>query len=87
MWAPVDAASPVFIDNEGMWFNVRNVGVSQLTRHWEDWEQFVRECYARLILTVHKVGTNEEWADILTKAIPKEDQRYKLFRNLIMNIT
>ena len=87
MWAAVDAATPLFIDNEGMWFNVRNVGVSQLTRHWEDWEQFVRECYARLVLNVHKVGTNEEWADILTKAIPKEDSRYKFFRNSMMNIT
>jgi len=37
MWAAVDAASPVMIDNEGMWFNVRNASVSQLTRHWEDW--------------------------------------------------
>jgi hypothetical protein len=86
MWAPVDAASPVMIDNEGMWFNVRNSCVSQLTRHWEDWEQFVRECYAHLMLTVHKVNTHEEWADILTKAIPKEDASFKKIRNLIMNI-
>ena len=74
------------IDNEGMWFNVRNASVSQLTRHWEDWQLLVRECYARLILTPHKIGTDEEWADILTKAIPKEDTRYFFFRNMIMNI-
>ena len=46
--------------------------MSQLTRHWEDWQLFVRECYARHMLTVHKVGTDEEWADMMTKAIPKE---------------
>ena len=69
-----------------MWFNIRNAGVSQLTRHWEDWEQFCRECYQHTILNPHKVETHEEWADIMTKAIPKEDASYKTIRNSIMNI-
>ena len=29
--APVDGPVPLMIDNEGMWFNVRNEGVSQLS--------------------------------------------------------
>jgi len=37
------------------------------------------------MLTVHKIGTTEEWADILTKAIAKEDSRYFTFRDAIMN--
>ena len=33
--APRTAAVPLLIDNEGMWFNVRNEGVSGCTRYWE----------------------------------------------------
>ena len=37
--------------------------------------------------TIHLVSTTEECADILTKALPKEDYRFKKFRNILMNIT
>ena len=39
--APRTAAVPLLIDNEGMWFNVRNEGVSGRTRYWELWLAFV----------------------------------------------
>ena len=62
-------------------------GVSARTRHWELWQQFVRECYLRLLITIHLVSTTVEVADILTKALPKDDPRYKKFRDILMNIT
>ena len=85
--APRTAAVPLLIDNEGMWFNVRNASVSARTRHWELWQQFVRECYLRLLITIHLVITTEETADVLTKALPKDDYRFKKFRDILMNIT
>ena len=36
------------------------------------WQLFVRTAYTNLKLTVHKVPTGSELADILTKAMPKE---------------
>ena len=86
MWALPQRRVPLLTDNEGMWFNVRNASVSARTRHWELWQQFVRECYLRMIITIHLVSTVIEVADILTKALPKDDYRYKKFRNILMNI-
>ena len=86
MWAETKERVPLFTDNEGMWFNVRNASVSARTRHWELWQQFVRECYLRLLITIHLVSTVAEVADILTKALPKDDYRFKKFRDFMMNI-
>ena len=79
--------TPVVIDNEGMWFNVRNTGVSGRTRHWELWQQFVREMYNSLKLTVHKTPTGNEKADVFTKPLPKEGaELYRSTRNFMLNI-
>ena len=37
--------------------------------------------------SVHLVITTEEAADVLTKALPKDDYRFKKFRDILMNIT
>ena len=41
----------------------------------------------RLLITIHLVITTEETADVLTKALPKDDYRFKKFRDILMNIT
>ena len=86
MWAKPAGPTPLFIDSEGMWFNTRNDHVSALTRHWDQWLMFVRSCFKRLTLTPYKIATDDEVADILTKPIPKEDEKYFRFRNIAMNI-
>ena len=78
--------TPLVIDNEGMWHNVRNAVTSARTRHFALWQQYVRQCYMGLKLTVHLVNTDDEYADILTKALAKSDPKFKLFRNSVMNI-
>ena len=83
---PIDGPVPLMIDNEGMWFNVRNEGVSQRTRYWELWMHFVREMYLKLMLAPYKVDTQDERADILTKAMTKGSDDFAKFRNDIMNI-
>ena len=77
---------PLLIDNEGMWFNVRNEGVSQRTRYWELWLHFVRELYLKFLLSPFKVDTQDERADIFTKAMTKGSADYTKFRDYIMNI-
>ena len=85
MWEEITGTIPLFIDNEGMRFNTRNVGVSARTRYWELWQQFVRECYVNGILSPYLIERNDEVADIMTHAIAKEDPTYKLFRNYALN--
>ena len=76
----------LLIDNEGMWFNVRNSGVTARTWHFESWQHFVRDAYENLVLTVHLVDTHSMIADILTKAMPKVIDHYKKFRDIIMDV-
>ena len=86
MWAPIGGPTPLFIDNKGMWFNIRNDVQSQLTRHWETWYQFVRECFHNLILSVYKINGTEEPADILTKPIPKDQySNFSKFAGFFLN--
>ena len=44
------------------------------------------EGLGQLIIDAFKIGTDDELADLLTKAIAREDEKYKRFRNDIMNI-
>ena len=88
MGAKPAGPTPLVIDNEGMWFNVRNAGVSARTRHWELWQQFVREAYSKLTLTVHKTPTENEKADCLTKPLPKVDviAGFRAARSYMLNM-
>ena len=86
MWVELDAPTPLLIDNEGMWFNVRNSGVSQRTRHFESWMHYVRENYMMGRISAHLVGTDDERADLLTKAMTKEDGCFWLFRAELLNL-
>ena len=60
--------TPLLIDNDAMWKNIRNAVLSKRTRYWELWTGFVRSCYERLVLTVHLIKTDDEFADLFTKA-------------------
>ena len=86
MGVMLQCPTPLLIDNEGMWFNIRNSGVSGRTRHWQIWQYFARRCYQDQIISVHKVHTFDEVADILTKALPKSNPNYKRFRDFMMNV-
>ena len=75
--------TPLIVDNEGMWFNVRNAVLSSRNKHWELWQHYLRKAYMDLSVTIHKTDTENEWGDVLTKAIPKVDPKTG---NKIMNI-
>ena len=78
--------TPLLVDNEPMWFNVRNDVVSAETSHWGIWQRFVRQCYLELIIEAFKIDTDDELADLLTKAIPKENEKFMRFTKAIMNM-
>ena len=59
--------------------------MSTRTRYWKLWLHFVREMFLDKILGIFKVDTNEERADIFTKAMPKDSNDFAKFRNYIMN--
>ena len=85
MGKPPNGPTPLMIDNKGMWFNVRNSGVSARTRHWEMWQQFVREAFTNLKIAVLKTPGNVQVADILTKPAPREAHLYKSYRGTVLN--
>ena len=39
-----------------------------------------------MIISVHKVDTDDEFADVLTKAIPKEDEKFGRFCATLLNL-
>jgi hypothetical protein len=78
--------TPLMVDNEGMWHGIRNNVTSARTRYFELWQRFVQDCHARRRLSIHYCQTHEERADILTKAMPKEEGSFKRFRDETMNI-
>ena len=86
LWIEVKGPVPLLIDSKAMWFHTRNEGTSHLTRHWEQWLLFVRECYQRSLLSVHKIDTHDEVADLLTKALPIGDGRLIAFREWLLNL-
>ena len=56
----------------------------QTARHWEQWQQFVRDQYMTGKISVHWTDTDSEVADLMTKAMKKESN-YIPFRNVALN--
>ena len=79
-------AVPLLVDNAGMWHIVKNAVTSSRTRHFELWQHYVRRCQLDGKLSIALVPTDVERADILTKALSMGDNRFKVFRNEIMNL-
>ena len=79
---PIDGPANVFCDNESVWKNA-TLAESQLKKkHLSICFHRVRECVASQIIVPHKVGTDSNLADILTKSLPP-DKRIAL-RSRIM---
>jgi hypothetical protein len=77
--------TPLIIDNEGMWHSVRNNVTSARTRYFELWQRFVQDCHVRCRLSIHLCLTSDERADILTKAMAKDERLFAPFRDELMN--
>ena len=82
----VEDPTPLFIDNSGMWFNIRNEVASSGNRHWDSWQHYTREAFLFKLLVPHKIDTEDENADILTKAMARGDGKFVKFRGNLVNI-
>ena len=51
------------------------------------WQQFVRNAYTNLKVSVHKTPSDNEVADIVTKPMPKEGaSAYRTMRSTILGL-
>ena len=83
---PIKGPVPAFLDNGGMWFNVRNEVLSKNNRHYEIWQLYVRECYLKKLINVFKITDGQQLGDILTKPIPVEDEKFIRVRKALLNL-
>lgn len=67
---PVEGPANVFCDNEAVYKNVSHSESTLKKKHNSICYHRVRECVAAGILVVHKVDSEYNLADILTKALP-----------------
>nr|GEV28867.1 hypothetical protein [Tanacetum cinerariifolium] len=66
----------IFIDNQSTICFVKNQVFHQRTKHIEIWHHFIRDAYEKHLIQVVKIHTDENVADLLTKAFdgPREMQ-------------
>ena len=62
------------------------MGVSARTRHYEAWQQFLRDAFNLRHISIHLTDTDSEVADIFTKAKMKVVANYKAFRAYLFNM-
>ena len=83
----IDVALPVplFCDNQAAVSNVKNVGATARTRHYENWLMYGREQYLNKISTPMWISTTDQVSDIFTKALDKTT--FLRFRALLLNLS
>ena len=79
---PIDGPANVFCDNQSVYKNATFAESQLKKKHLSICYHRVRECVASGIMVQHKVGTDYNLADILTKALPESTR--KLLRSHIM---
>lgn len=79
---PIEGHADVFCDNESVYKNASNADSTLKKKHNSICFHKVRECVAAGILLVHKVDTDFNLADILTKSLGPEKRKF--FRSRIM---
>ena len=74
----------IFCDNQAAVANIKNVGATARTRHYENWLMYGREQYLNLISVPEWIETASQVADVFTKALDKTT--FLRFRALLLNV-
>ena len=74
----------IYCDNQAAVSNVKNVGATARTRHYENWLMYGREQYLNQISTPSWIETVNQVADIFTKALDKTT--FLKFRAVLLNV-
>ena len=80
----VQGPVPIYCDNQAAVANIKNVGATARTRHYENWTMYGREQFINKISEPIWIGTSEQIADIFTKALDKTT--FLKFRALLLNV-
>ncbi|GJV00460.1 hypothetical protein Tco_1329730 [Tanacetum coccineum] len=64
----------IYIDNESTIFIVKNLVFHSKTKHMRLGHHFIRDAYEKKLIQVLKIHTNDNVADLLTKAFDVRDQ-------------
>ena len=73
---PLDGPATVFCDNEAIYNNSTFAESTLKKKHNSICFHRVRECVAAGIIAVHKVGTDHNLEDMLTKALPGPKRKW-----------
>ena len=73
--------SVIFCDNQSVIYLIRNQAYHERTKHIDVRYHFIREAVAERNMTVKKIGTTDNPADMLTK--PVLANKFKYCSNLI----
>ena len=74
-------STPIHVDNEAAIAITKNPVYHSRSKHIDIWFHFIRDCYERKLIDVVKIHTNEQRADLLTKAFDKQRFEYLLKLN------
>ena len=74
----------IYCDNQAAIANIKNVGATARTRHYENWLTYGREQFLSRISHPEWIGTLEQVADIFTKALDKTTSLK--FRAALLNL-
>ena len=83
MGAKIALPVPIYCDNQATVAGVTNVGTTARTRHYENWLMYGREQHINRISTPVWVRTDQQVADVFTKALDKTT--FLRFRALLLN--
>lgn len=72
---PIDGPANVFCDNESVWKNSTFAESTLKKKHLSICFHTIRECVAAGIVIPHKVHTDSNLADMLTKALPPDKRK------------
>ncbi|KAD4585787.1 hypothetical protein E3N88_23388 [Mikania micrantha] len=73
--------TPIHVDNEAVIAITKNPVYHSRSKHIDIRFHFIRDCYEKKLIDVVKIHTNEQRADLLTKAFDKQRFEYLLKLN------
>ena len=68
--------TPIHVDNEAAIAITKNPVYHSRSKHIDIRFHFIRDCYEKKLIDVVKIHTNEQRADLLTKALDKNRFEY-----------
>ena len=73
--------TPIFVDNEASINITKNLVHHAKSKHIEIRHHFIRDCFEKKLIRIEKIQTDEQKADLHTKAFDKTRFRYLLKLN------